>query len=75
MSGPKIAHYLKVIGRGNEWAGVLTVYRSGILIGAGSTLVVIGTGVGVYKLIKWGYGKCKEYFAETPPIAVAGAVE
>ncbi|MBQ7518749.1 MAG: hypothetical protein IJU12_00370 [Clostridia bacterium] len=75
MSGAEIAHYLKNIGHGNEWGGVLTTYRNGFLVGVGSTLIIIGAGVGVYKLAKWGYGKSKAYLAETSPITVAGEVQ
>lgn len=75
MSGARIAHYLKNIGHGSEWGGVLTIFRNGFLVGAGSTLVLIGAGISVYKLAKWSYEKSKATLAETSPITVAGEVQ
>ena len=54
MSASQIAHFLKAVGKGSEAAGVVAVYRAGWLVGVGQTLAVVGAGVCVYKLGKWG---------------------
>ena len=74
MSASQIAHFLKAVGKGSEAAGVVAVYRAGWLVGAGQTLAVIGAGVCVYKLGKWGYEKLTEHLRDDGYIAAAGEV-
>lgn len=74
MSGSQIAHFLKIVGKGSEAAGVVAVYRAGWLLGVGQTLAVIGAGMCGYKLGKWGYEKLTEYLRDDGYIAVAGEV-
>lgn len=74
MSGAQIAHFLKLAGKGREAAGIVAVYRTGLLVGAGQTLAVLGAGYGVYRLGKWGFEKLKEHLQKNDYIAVAGEV-
>ena len=61
MNAAQIAHFLKDIGRGSEMAGIVTVYKSGIVVGVGSTILIGAAGYGIIRLTRWGIGKCHEY--------------
>lgn len=41
MSGAQMAHFLKQVGNGSELEGIITVYRTGWLVGAGQLLTVV----------------------------------
>ena len=74
MNGSQIAHFLKMAGNGSEAAGIVAVYRTGWLVGAGQTLAVIGVGYGVYRLGRWGKENLMGYLRENGHIAVTGEV-
>ena len=74
MSASQIAHFLKAVGKGSEAAGVVAVYRTGRLVGAGQALAVIGAGYGVYRLGKWGYETLMEHLQQNRYIEAAGEV-
>lgn len=74
MNGAQIAHYLKVIGKGREAAGVVAVYRAGILVGAGQ---IVAGGVAVYaayRIGRWGYRKLMDYLQQNGYIEAVGEV-
>lgn len=74
MNASQLAHLLKDLGRGSMQAGILGVYRSGMITGAGYTLILIGAGYGTYLLGKWGYEKMMDYLQEQEVIAVSGVM-
>ena len=75
MSGAQMAHFLKQVGKGSEWAGIIGIYRSGWIVGAGQTLTVVVAGYGLYRLGKWGYDKLLNHLQDRGLIdAVAGEV-
>ena len=74
MNASQLAHLLKDLGGGSMHSGILEVYRSGKIVGAGYTLILIGAGYGTYLLGKWGYEKMMSYLQEQESIAVAGEV-
>ena len=43
MSGAQIAHFLKLVGKGSELAGIKTVFQAGWIVGVGQTLLVGAT--------------------------------
>lgn len=47
MSGPQIAHFLKQVGEGSEWAGIGAVYHAGWFVGACQALTAM---IAVYAL-------------------------
>jgi len=64
MSASKISHFLKECGNGDEWQGVINIYESGIIVGAG-TLAALGlAGYGVYRLSKWGINRCRRAMSQ-----------
>ena len=74
MNGAQMAHWLKALGRGSEWAGIHAVYRSGWLVGAGQTAVVLIGGYAVCRIGKWGYERFAEYLLEHGYIDATGEV-
>lgn len=64
MSGAQMAHFLKRVGNGSELEGIVTVYRTGWLVGAGQLLTVVIAAHGVFRLGKWGYEKLVDYLQE-----------
>ena len=60
MSASKISHFLKECGNGDEWQGVINVFASGIVVGAGATATIGLAGYGVYRLGKWGINRCHQ---------------
>lgn len=61
MNGAQIAHFLKIVGRGSEVNGIVMVFKSGITVGVGSTVLIGAAGYGVYRLARWGITKCCDY--------------
>ncbi len=74
MSGAQMAHFLKQVGNGSELEGIVTVYRTGWLVGAGQLVTVVIAAHGVFRLGKWGYEKLVDYLQERGYIVAAGEV-
>lgn len=74
MSAAQIAHFLKVVGKGQEAAGVVAVYRAGILVGAGEVIAGGIAAYAMYHIGKWGYEKLKDHRHDNKHIAVVGEV-
>ena len=74
MSGAQIAHFLKLVGKGSELAGIKTVFQAGWIVGVGQTLLVGATAYGAYRLGKWGYEKIREYIRKNEYITACGEV-
>lgn len=74
MSGSQMAHWLKMVGKGSEMAGIRVVYRTGWLVGAGQTAAVLVAGYAAYRIGKWGYEKLQDYLSEHGYIAVQSEV-
>ncbi|MBQ9008348.1 MAG: hypothetical protein IJ088_03335 [Clostridia bacterium] len=72
MNGAQIAHYLKIVGKGKEVAGITAIYRTGMLVGAGQAIVGIAAAYVVYCIGKWGYGKLMTYLQQNGYIGAAG---
>lgn len=64
MSASKISHFLKECGNGDEWQGVINVFASGIVVGAGSTATIGLAGYSIYRLGKRGIGKCRQAMSQ-----------
>ena len=62
------------VGNGSELEGIVTVYRTGWLVGAGQLLTVVIAAHGVFRLGKWGYEKLIDYLQERGYIVAAGEV-
>lgn len=77
MNCAEIAHYLKVIGDGKEAVGLVKLYRTGQLVGAGKVGIAILGAAGIYWLGCWGYKKLVTYMEEHNhlPIEAAGSVQ
>ena len=64
MSAAQMAHLLKSIGKGSEYAGIWRIYRTGVLVGAGQAFILVVTGYTAYRLGKWGYQKLLGYLRD-----------
>lgn len=65
---------MKQVGNGSELEGIVTVYRTGWLVGAGQLLTVVIAAHGVFRLGKWGYEKLVDYLQVRGYIVAAGEV-
>lgn len=77
MNCAEIAHHLKVIGDGKEAVGLVKLYRTGQLVGAGKVGIAVLGAAGIYGLGCWGYKKLVTYKEEHNhlPIEAAGSVQ
>lgn len=62
------------MGNGSELEGIVTVYRTGWLVGAGQLLTVVIAAQWCFRLGKWGYEKLVDYLQERGYIVAAGEV-
>lgn len=67
MNGAQIAHCLKILGKGSEAAGVVAIFRDGILVGVGWT---VAGGI-FYHIGRWGYKKLMDALRENEMTAVS----
>ena len=77
MNCAEIAHHLKVIGDGKEAVGLVKLYRTGQLVGAGKVGIAVLGAAGIYGLGCWVYKKLVTYKEEHNhlPIEAAGSVQ
>lgn len=69
-----ITQNTKQVGNGSELEGIVTVYRTGWLVGAGQLVTVVIAAHGVFRLGKWGYEKLVDYLQVRGYIVAAGEV-
>lgn len=74
MSAAQMARLLKNLGRGSEYAGILKLFRTGVLVGAGYAAIAVAAGYVGYRLGKWGLDKLSDYLQYRGYIAVTGEV-